>query len=216
MKHSLPFLARCRPWAVLLLGLTSAASGRSQDPPKDQKPVQQQSSGSGSAQQAPLLTAQEDSVTEAARKARAKAASREKKVYTEEDLKGLKGGVSVVGNKRTAYAASVDRPTPDEPSDAGDSEDAKEIEQQWRQRAQEIHQQMEANDENIKTLKEDIKKNGASGFDMRSAVTSNAVYVNDKNAQLKKLESKKKELEQELDQLQEEARKASIPREWVK
>lgn len=193
---------------LLLLGLAGAALGQTQDQQKDQKQTQQQPS-SQSAPQAPAATPQEDSVAEAARKAKAKKAKTEKKVYGEEDLARMKGGVSVVGDANAAANSSADS----DPEGAAIAEDN---ERQWRERAQQIHSQMDATDEQIKSLKEDIKKNGASGFNLQRGLKGDVAYVNDKNARLEKLQNKKKALEQELDQLQEEGRKAGVPPEWVR
>jgi hypothetical protein len=198
---------------LLLLGLAGAAIGQSQDQQKDQK---QQPSSPNSSQATPAAQ-QEDSVAEAARKAKAKKAKSEKKVYSEEDLAGMKGGVSVVGdaNAPTATASGEQPTTPGSDAGAG-SGGGKKDEQYWRARTQQLHAQMDATDEQIKALKEDIKKNGASGFDPQKGLKDNVIYVDDKNARLQKLENKKKALEQALDQLQDEGRKAGVPSEWVR
>lgn len=201
--------------ALLLLGLAGAVFGRPQDPPKDQKPAPQQSSSSNSAQPASAQTQQEDSVAEAARKAQAKKAKPGKKVYGEEDLAGMRGGVSVVGDGNTAAARTGDS-TANAPSAERAADNAEYNERQWRQRAQQIHAQIDATDAQIKNLRDDIKRNGATGFDPQTGLKDNIIYINDKNARLQKLENKKKVLEQALDQLQEEGRKAGIPPEWVR
>jgi len=182
---------------VLLLGLAGAAFGRSQDPQKDDKQAQQPAAGQNAA-----------STAGAADKATAK---KPKKVYGEDDLKNLSGGVSVVGDAK----AGSDRSAQDTiaATSAGSGKDA---EKQWRARAQQIHTQIDATDGQIKNLKEDIKKNGASGFDAQSGMKQGVVYIDDKNARLQKLENKKKSLEQSLDQLQDEARKAGVDSDWVR
>jgi hypothetical protein len=194
---------------LLLLGWAGAALGQTQDQQKDQKQTQQQPSSQSAPQAAPAATPQEDSVAEAARKAKAKKAKTEKKVYSEEDLARMKGGVSVVGDGHAAANSSADS----DPEGAAIAEDN---ERQWRERAQQIHSQLDETDEQIKSLKEDIKKNGASGFNLQRGLKGDVAYVNDKNARLQKLQNQKKALEQELDQLQEEARKAGVPPEWVR
>jgi len=199
---------------LLLLGLAGAAFGQSQDPPKDQKQQGQQSSNQSAPQATPVQPQQEDSVPEAARKAKLKKA---KKVYSEEDLAGLKGGVSVVGDPNVQSSA---KSANSETVAAGVPEqgtiDGKSAEQTWRGQAAQIHSQMDATDEQVKALKEDIKKNGSSGFNAQKGLRDNVVYLDDKTARVQQLEGKKKKLEQALDDLQEQGRKAGIPPEWVR
>ena len=93
----------------------------------------------------------EDSPAEAARKAKAKKPVAAKgKVYTEEDLSGLKGpGVSVVGDAPKKGARRA-RPTgPD--GDGGENS-----EEYWRGRALEILGQIAAVDEATASMKDDI------------------------------------------------------------
>jgi len=198
---------------ILLLGIAGAALGQSQDQQKDQKPPQQQASGQSSPQTAPAQAG--DSVAEAARKAKAK---KTKKVYGEEDLANLRGGISVVGDAKTQEQAPSDASAGAGASGAGAgaATGEKKDEQYWRGQAQKIHAQMDATDEQIKNLKEDIKKNGAAGFDPQKGLRENVIYVDDKNARVKQLEDKKQKLDQALDQLQEQARKAGVPSEWVR
>lgn len=193
---------------VLLLGLAGAALGQSQGPPKSDKQAQQQTSGQGAASSPAGDSQKQDSVAEAAAKARVK---KPKKVYGEDDLKNLSGGVSVVGDAKAGSDRSAQDVTSATPASNG-----KDAEKQWRARAQQIHAQLDATDEQIKNLKEDIKKNGASGFDAQSGMKQGVVYIDDKNARLQKLESKKKSLQQALDQLQEEARRAGVDSDWVR
>ena len=190
---------------LLLLGLAGAALGQSQDPAKEEKQARQQSPGQSGSQAAASGAQQQESAADTAAKAK-----KPKKVYGEDDLKSLSGGVSVVGDAKAASDLSaLDMP-------AMTSAGGRDNEKEWRARAQQIHTKMDATDEQIKGLKEDIKKNGASGFDLQSGMKQNVVYINDKNARLQKLENKKKSLEQALDQLQDEARKAGVSSDWVR
>jgi len=163
---------------LLLLALAGAALGQSPDPKQQQQEQKQTEQSSAQASADPQ---QADSVTEAARKAKARK-SKEKKVYGEEDLAGLKGGVSVVGNG-TAAASGSSRASSVQ-AGASSGANGKDDEEQWQQRAQQIHTQMAATDEQIKKLKEDIKKTGASGFDPQTGLKDNVIYINDKNARL--------------------------------
>ena len=198
---------------LLLLGLASAAFGQSQDPLKDEKKPPQQSSNQGASQPPPAQPQPEDSVAEAARKTKTK---KTKKVYNEEDLANMKGGVSVVGDGNAQAQRSAGDLNSTDSANQGGSGGGKGEEQAWRGKAQQIHAQMDATDDQIKALKEDIKKNGASGFDAQTGRKDNAVYINDKNARLQKLEEKKNKLEEMLDQLKDESRRAGLPSDWVR
>ena len=131
-------------------------------------------------------------------------------MYGEDDLRSLCGGVSVVGDDKAASGSSGSSSGMN--AGSGGSSNEKE----WRSRAQQIHAQMDATDDQIKNLKEDIKKNGASGFDLQSGRSKGIVYIDDKNARLQKLENRKKSLEQALDELQDQARKAGVNSDWVR
>jgi hypothetical protein len=152
----------------------------------------------------------EDSLAEAARKAKAKKAAAKAKVYTEDDLSGLKGpGVSVVGDAPKKGARRA-RPTgPD--GDGGENS-----EEYWRGRAQDILGQIAAVDQAIAGMKDDIKKYGSGGFDVTTGMKDNIAYINDRNGQLKNLEKRKADLEKQLDELQDEGRKAGAPASWFR
>jgi len=153
----------------------------------------------------------EDSPAEAARKAKAKKPAATKgKVYTEDDLSGLKGpGVSVVGEAPKKGARRA-RPTgPD--GDGGENS-----EEYWRGRAQEILGQIAAVDQAIASMKDDIKKYGSGGFDVTTGMKDNIAYINDRNGQVKNLEKRKADLEKQLDELQDEGRKAGAPASWFR
>jgi hypothetical protein len=153
----------------------------------------------------------DDSLAEAARKAKAKKAAAAKgKVYTEDDLSGLKGpGVSVVGDapKKGARRARPTGPY----GDGGENS-----EEYWRGRAQDILGQIAAVDQAIASMKDDIKKYGSGGFDVTTGMKDNIAYINDRNGQLKNLEKRKADLEKQLDELQDEGRKAGAPASWFR
>jgi hypothetical protein len=153
----------------------------------------------------------EDSPAEAARKAKAKKAPAAKgKVYTEDDLSGLRGpGVSVVGEAPKKGARRA-RPT-DPGGDGGENS-----EEYWRGRAQDILGQIAAVDQAIASMKDDIKKYGSGGFDVTTGMKDNIAYINDRNGQLKNLEKRKADLEKQLDELQDEGRKAGAPASWFR
>jgi hypothetical protein len=153
----------------------------------------------------------EDSLAEAARKAKAKKPATTKgKVYTEEDLSGMKGpGVSVVGDAPKKGAHRV-RPT-DPDGDGGESS-----EEYWRGRARQILDAIAQTDDQIAQKKEEIKKFGSGGFDVTTGMKDNIAYINDRNGQLKDLERHKADLEKQLDELQDEGRKAGASPAWFR
>jgi DNA repair exonuclease SbcCD ATPase subunit len=199
---------------LLMLGWAATTRGnfaRGATPAQQQEQSQSQSQTTGSAtprQPAPVPDGTKKDTSAADKPAADK--TRKKRVFTEEDLSSLKGGVSVVGegNARgdSAIASSA--------SGSGRARSADE--QSWRDRAAQIHQQIDSIEEQIKALKEDIKKNGGSSFDAQSGLQENRVYIIDKNAKVDSLEKRKKALEQKLEDLQEEARKAGVPSDWVR
>ncbi len=201
--------------------LATAFAQSSSSPQQSSSSSQLSSSQSSSTQAQPPAQAQPatpgqppqkgDSLAEAARKAKAKKPVAAKgKVYTEEDLSGLKGpGVSVVGEAPKKGARRA-RPTgPD--GDGGENS-----EEYWRGRALEILGQIAAVDEAMASMKDDIKKYGSGGFDVTTGMKDNIAYINDRNGQLKNLEKRKADLEKQLDELQDEGRKAGAPASWFR
>jgi hypothetical protein len=192
-------------------------------PPSRQSssPSQQSSSQPAPAQSQPPSQAQpaapaqppqrEDSLAEAARKAKEKKSATAKgKVYTEDDLSSLKGpGVSVVG-ETPKKGARPSRPL-DPDGDGGQNN-----EEYWRGRAREILDQITAVDEEIAQKKDEIKKYGNGGFDVTTGMKQNIAYINDRNGQVKSLEKRKVNLEKQLDDLQEEGRKAGASPSWFR
>ena len=176
---------------LVMLSMAGMAVAQSQAPP-EQKP---------------------ESLADAARKAKAKKAKSEPgKVYTDEDVSGRgQGGISVVGQEGAAASGAQEERDSDAKSARGAAGTAKNEEAMWRAKAQKIKDQMKAVDDQIAQLKEDIKKNGASGFDASSGLQKNVIYVNDKNARLQRLEQKRADLDKQMDQLGEEGRKAGMP-----
>ncbi len=161
-----------------------------------------------------------DSLGEAARKARAqKSKAPAAKVYTEDKIAGLSGhGVSVVGDAdqsvegdssaaENSFAATATNGKPQ----AGKSE-----EQFWRDKARAIHDQMAQIDDRIGKIQEEIQKYGAVSFDPATGLRQNVIYVQDRNAQIKQLEEQKAKLQNQLDSLEEEGRKAGADSGWFR
>ncbi len=214
-----PSFGRYQKMFCGLLAMTwPLAAAFSQSPPSPQHPSsswQQSPSQQSSAQAQPAIPGQppqkEDSLAEAARKAKAKKPTAAKgKVYTEDDLSGMKGpGVSVVGE---APKKGTHRARPADP----DGEGGENNEEYWRGRAQEILGQIAAADEAMARMKDDIKKYGNGGFDVTTGMKDNIAYINDRNGQLKDLEKRKVDLQKQLDELQDEGRKAGAPASWFR
>lgn len=152
-----------------------------------------------------------DSLAEAARKAKAsKPAPAKPKVYTEDDLKGMKGpGVSVVGD---TPKKSSGRAQPTDP----DGDNGPNAEEYWRGRARQFLDAIAQTDEQIAQKKEEIRKFGSGGFDVTTGRKDNIAYINDRNGQLKQLEARKADLEKQLEELQDEGRKAGVPSSWFR
>ena len=193
-------LAMTWPLAAAFAQSSSQASSAQAQPPSQAQPAT-----------ADQPRQKEDSPAEAARKAKAKKPAVAKgKVYTEDDLSGLKGpGVSVVGEAPKKGARRA-RPT-DPGGDGGENS-----EEYWRGRAQDILGQIAAVDQAIASMKDDIKKYGSGGFDVTTGMKDNIAYINDRNGQLKNLEKRKADLEKQLDELQDEGRKAGAPASWFR
>ncbi len=120
-----------------------------------------------------------------------------------------KGGVSVVGNENKKSSRRVRTADPDGDYDPNGEE-------YWRGRARPILDEIASLDEQIAQLKEDIKKYGNGGFDVTTGMKENIAYVHDRNGQIQDLQKRKAVLEKQLDDLQEEGRKAGIPSAWLR
>ena len=158
----------------------------------------------------------DDSVADAARKSKTeKSKSAPKKVITDDDLSSIKGdGVSVVGEagsgKKESNAAA------EKAGDAAPAKSGAKDEAYWRGRAKQIRDQMANVDAEIEKTQEEIKKGGAAGFDPQTGLNQNVIFFEDRNTKLKKLEEKKAELQKQMDDLEDEARKAGVPSGWLR
>lgn len=187
-------------------GLVAASFAQSPTPPSQQPPPV----ADASSQKPTSSPDQPDSVAEAARKAkRKKAGAAKSKVFTEEDLAGLKGGVSVVGSE----TKNPPRPSP---TKAEDGEGAQNGEAYWRGQAQPILQEIAEIDQLVTELREDIKKYGSAAVDVSTGMKEGVAYVEDRRAQIEKLQKKKEDLQRKLDDLEEEGRKAGAQPAWFR
>jgi hypothetical protein len=161
-----------------------------------------------------------ESLAEVARKAKAqKANSGAGKVYTEEKLAGLSGrGVSSVGTGTQGGDASSgqgDLYYANAGADAA-THSGKSDEQYWRGRAQAIRDQMAGLDRQIAGIQEEIKEKGAVTVDPMSGVQAGVIYIEDRNRQIKQIEGQKAKLQEQLDALAEEGRKAGADSGWFR
>jgi len=185
-----------------------AASGASHGRAQSSQDSQQSSSPA----QAQPEQKKTDATADAAKKPE-KDKPKPKKVYTEEDMSSLKGGVSVVGDG-TAGAGGTRQSTgntkPGVTPMSGQDEDY------WRGKARAILDAISATDQEIAKTKDEIKKYGNDGFDAQSGRKDNVVYIESRSGKLQQLEKRKADLEKKMDQLQEEGRKAGAESSWFR
>jgi hypothetical protein len=195
-------------FAVLLAAVVPAASGASHGRAQSSQDSQQSSSPA----QAQPEQKKTDATADAAKKPE-KDKPKPKKVYTEEDMSSLKGGVSVVGDG-TAGAGGTRQSTgntkPGVTPMSGQDEDY------WRGKARAILDAISATDQEIAKTKDEIKKYGNDGFDAQSGRKDNVVYIESRSGKLQQLEKRKADLEKKMDQLQEEGRKAGAESSWFR
>jgi hypothetical protein len=175
----------------------------------------QSQSTSASQPQMQSMTPPQETLADAAKRAKAqKPKSESGKVFTEDEVSALPGhGVSVVGD---GLAGGQSSPEAGNSYAGGGSSSTANDEKYWRGRARQIHNQMDSIDQQIKQLQEDIKKNGAIGFDPSTGLRQNVIIIDDKNAQVKSLERQKQSLQNQLDSLADEGRKAGADSGWFR
>ncbi len=167
----------------------------------------------------------QESLGEAARRARAqKSAAPAAKVYTEDKVARLSGhGVSVVGDGNQSgdssdaeNAENSERETNGTGPAKANPPSGNSDEKMWREKARAIHDQMAQIDERIGKIQDEIQKYGAVSFDPTTGLRQNVIYVEDRNAQIKQLEEQKAKLQSQLDSLEEEGRKAGADSGWFR
>jgi hypothetical protein len=137
-----------------------------------------------------------------------------KKVYTEEDLSGMRGnGVSVVGDEKPAGAGAKRADGKTKPGVVAMSGPDEEY---WRGKARAILDAIAATDQEIAKTKDEIKKYGMDGFDATSGLKDNIIYIDNRGSKVQQLEKRKADLEKRLDQLAEEGRKAGAEPAWFR
>jgi hypothetical protein len=224
---------------ILVVGLCLApvAFGQAQNSASAAAPAQNsgQAQTSGQAAQAPAKdkapasaepqlqdqsAPQDQSLGAVARQAKAqKAKSEPAKVYTEDKLAGLSGrGVSSVGSGNSGGGASYGGNSYNNAaaSGGGGGQSLGSNESYWRGRANAIRGQMAQLDAQIAGIREEIKKKGAVTVDPMSGAAAGVIYVEDRNKQIQQVEAQKAKLQQSLDDLAEEGRKAGADSGWFR
>jgi len=164
---------------------------------------------------------QDQSLGAVARQAKAqKAKSEPAKVYTEDKLAGLSGrGVSSVGSGNSGGGGSYGGNSYSNNAagaGGGGGQSLGSNESYWRGRANAIRGQMAQLDAQIAGIREEIKKKGAVTVDPMSGAAAGVIYVEDRNRQIREIEEQKGKLQQSLDDLAEEGRKAGADSGWFR
>jgi hypothetical protein len=161
---------------------------------------------------------QEQSLGAIARQAKAQKPKTETtKVYTEDKLSGLSGhGVSSVGSGSQGGGASYGGNSYANSGASAGSGSPGNNEAYWRGRAQGIRNQMAQLDSQIVGIQEEIKKKGAVTVDPMSGASAGVIYIEDRNRQIKQIEEQKEKLQQSLEDLAEEGRKAGADSGWFR
>jgi hypothetical protein len=192
----------------------SSTASQSQSQAQSQ-PASQSAPPAQSAQDAQTDSAtQPQSLGDAARKANAqKDKPKSKHVYTDDDVSSIGGTISVVGNGSSARG-SADNAN----SGAGNAtqSSASKDEAYWRQRADAIKGEIADVDRQIDAKKDEIAKAGATSFDPSAGLSQGVIIIHDRNAELKELEDRKQSLENQLDELADEGRKAGADSGWFR
>jgi hypothetical protein len=191
-------------------------SGPAQAPEKDK--AQTPAPASAEPQLQDQSAPQDQSLGAIARQAKAqKAKSEPTKVYTEDKLAGLSGhGVSSVGSGNSGSGSSYGGNAYNSAGAGGGGQSLGSNESYWRGRANAIRGQMAQLDAQIAGVREEIKKKGAVTVDPMSGAAAGVIYVEDRNMQIRRIEEQKTRLEQQLEALAEEGRKAGADSGWFR
>ena len=195
-------------------GVTQTAAATAQDPAQKPADTSTQSEPKMEDQSAPAA----ESLGEAARRARAqKAGAAKPKVFTDDSVTTLSGhGVSVVGDGNGGSGGTSYSGNADSGGGGGAQGAAGSQESYWRGRANDIRKQMAACDQKINEIQDEIAKHGAVTVDPMSGAQAGVIFVEDRNAQIKQVEKQKDELQNQLDALAEEGRKAGADSGWFR
>jgi hypothetical protein len=199
-------------------GASSSASGAGQGQAQTQASGQAQTKAASAPQMVDQSAPQEQSLGAIARQAKAqKPKPQTTKVYTEDKLSGLSGhGVSSVGSGSQAGGASYGGNAYANSGANAGSGSSGNNEAYWRGRANSIRAQMAQLDGQIAGIQEEIKKKGAVTVDPMSGASAGVIYIEDRNRQIRQVEDQKAKLQQSLEDLAEEGRKAGADSGWFR
>jgi chromosome segregation ATPase len=127
-----------------------------------------------------------------------------KKVWTNDDVKSVKGGVSVVGD---GDKASEPSPRRDADLDSHRQSVAAQQLANYRNQIQQFRAQIDAIDKRIVQLRDFKAEDGSASGGIKMHQTYNMVPLEE---QVKQLESKKKELQAKIADVENQARKSGI------
>ena len=191
-------------WAALFVFLAaSAISAFTKTPSQSQSQPEKQTTEP---------PAKQESIVEVARKTKAqKEKSGSAKTYTNDDVTQLpKPGVT------------TSRPDPNRKREREDYEGSyppkkgsKYFEQYWRNQFKNLQQQMDQINRQIASLREQIKQSGTAGFSA-TGVQRNMTIANDLSARLQAYENQKKQIQKQMDLLEDEGRKAGAEPGWFR
>ncbi len=179
---------------ILVIGLALMSSTvLSQDP-----------SASSAAMPKTAPTPSQDPTTSAPRPAQSPEKKKPKKVWTNDELGSVKGGISVVGDGNLSTETSSI-------SGASTTARSRSLHQQkldyYRNQLMQLQAQIDAADKRISQLKDFKAENTSASGGIKMHQGYNMVPVEE---QVKQLESNKKELQAKIDDVENEARKNGI------
>ena len=227
--------------AALLLMIAAPAwcQSQSQDknaqqppPPAQSQPPQPPQAQKPPEQKAEDVQLEPESLAEASRKAKAnKPKTDTKKVYTTDDISSSRGSAEApAAGEKTSSAGSGSDAAGKALARAGGATGgsggaggssgaagagAAKGEAYWRTRAQSLRQQMAQVDAEIAKVQDEIKRGGNAGFNVQSGLKTDTVYFEDRDTKLKRLEKQKADLQKQIDDFEDEARKADVPSGWI-
>ena len=159
--------------------------------------------------------AKTETLADAARRNAQKPKPKATHVYTDDDLSNVGGTISVVGGASSS-GNSADNRASDSGAQANGGSSGAQDEAYWRGRADAIKSQIADVDRQIEDKKAEIAKAGPSSFDPSAGLSQGVIIIHDRNAELKELEDRKQSLENQLDQLADEGRKAGADSGWFR
>ncbi len=172
-------------------------------------------SSSGSSQQSPAAPAPSstapaaaktaDGNEQAANKDASKNKKKPKKVWTEDDISKV-GGISVVGDSSPATPAPGRSSSQANPGNSGDSAQGKQIDY-YRDQLRQLQAQLEVTDKKINDLRNFKAENTSASGGINPNHGYSMTPIPD---QIKQLEDKKKEIQDKIDAVTDEARKKGI------